>query len=200
MRISRNYEVEDYTSLQFVDEVDWRTATAILRDRLETRYLEHVRAILKRPTSGFAVLAIDSALIETLEQFRRGRPSTPSREGATYFRAFLTKTRFRRHFNDQTAKLFYKTIRCGLLHQGEADESSRIKRGNRYALVSLTKDRRGIVVNAEHFHSELESAVRDYLTRPADPTEVQLRQAFRKKMDYICRKEPQTRAASHDVS
>src|SRR2546426_832356 len=109
MRISRNYEVEDYTRLRFANEMDWCTATAILRDRLETRYLEHVRAVLKRPTSGFAVLAIDSALIETLEQFRRGRRTTPWNEGAKYFRAFLTKTRFGRHFDDQTAKLFYKT-------------------------------------------------------------------------------------------
>jgi hypothetical protein len=191
MRISRNYVVEDYTRLTFRSESDWQRATAILRDRLETRYLEHVRAILERPTSGFAALALDAALVETLEQFRRGRRRTPQGDGAKYFRAFLTETRFGQYFDEVTAKLFYRTIRCGLLHHSEADESSRIKRGSRYPLVCLTKDRRGIVVNVELFHSELEDAIEDYLAKLADPAEVGLREAFRKKMDFICRRERQ---------
>ena len=54
MRISRRYVVEDYTRLACTAEDDWRTAIGILRDRFETRYREHVRALLQRPTSGFA--------------------------------------------------------------------------------------------------------------------------------------------------
>jgi hypothetical protein len=191
MRISRSYTIEDYRRLTFTAESDWTTAIAIFRDRLETRYLEHVRAVLNRPTSGFAALAIDAALVETIEQFRRGRRNTPYGEGAKYFRAFLTETRFGKYFTAETARLFYKTIRCGLLHQGEADESSRIKRGSGYPLVSLTQDARGIVLNAELFHAELEGAVDDYLVRLADPAEVELREAFRKKMNFICNKELQ---------
>lgn len=191
MRISRRYQVEDYKRLTFVSEADWTTAIAILRDRLETRYLEHVRALLQRPTSGFAALAIDAALVETLEQFRRGQRSTPYKAGAAQFKAFLTETRFSRFFNDETARLFYKTIRCGLLHQGEAEESSRIKRGIRYPLVSRTRDGRGIVVNAELFHTELQGAVDDYLRDLAEPAQVGLREAFRKKMNFICNKEEQ---------
>lgn len=200
MRISRNFVVEDYTRLTFRSEGHWRRATAILRDRLETRYLEHVRAILERRTSGFAALALDAALVETLEQFRRGRRSTPQGDGAKYFRAFLTETRFGQYFDEESAKLFYKTIRCGLLHQGEADESSRIKGGTRHPLVSRTRDKRGVIVNAELFHSELEAAMGDYLERLADPAEVRLREAFRKKMDFICRKERQPPAAPTVVS
>lgn len=189
MWISRHYQVGDYTRLVFTSEGDWVTALAILRDRLETRYLEHVRAILGRRTSGFAALAIDVALVETLEQFRRGRRSTPSGDGAKYFKAFLTETRFGKYFTRDTARLFYTTIRCGLLHQGEAEETSRIRRGSRHPLVNLTEDGRGIVVNAELFHAELENAVDDYLTLLTDPTQVMLRGAFRRKMNFICGKE-----------
>jgi hypothetical protein len=191
MRISRRYQVEDYRRLTFRSEAEWATAIAILRDRFETRYLEHVRALLQRPTSGFAALAIDAALVETLEQFRRGQRSTPYKASAAQFKAFLTETRFGKFFNDHTARLFYKTIRCGLLHQGEAEESSRIKRGSRYPLVGLTTDRRGIIVNAELFHAELEDAVDDYLMSLGDPPETTLREAFRKKMNFICNKEQQ---------
>jgi hypothetical protein len=104
----------------------------MFEDRLETRYLEHIRILLPRQTSGFAVLALDSALIETLEQFRRGKPTTPRRQGQDYFISFLTQTAFGQHFDKPRAILFYKTIRCGLLHQSEADGTSRIKRGTEY--------------------------------------------------------------------
>ena len=54
MRISRRSVVADSTRLAFTAEDDWRTAIGILRDRFETRSLEDVRALLQRPTSGFA--------------------------------------------------------------------------------------------------------------------------------------------------
>lgn len=66
MRISRRYVVEDYTRLAFTAEDDWRTAIAILRDRFETRYLEHVRALLQRPTSGFAIEKEAEGLLDGL--------------------------------------------------------------------------------------------------------------------------------------
>jgi len=199
MRISRHYVVEDYTLLTFTKESDWGVAIRILRDRFETRYLEHVRALLQRATSGFAALAIDVALVETLEQFRRGRRSTPRGDGTKYFKAFLTETRFGDHFTEETAGLFYRTIRCGLLHQGEADDSSRIKRGSRYPLVGLTRDGRGIIINAELFHTELEAAIDDYLRLLASPAQSRAREAFQRKMNYICRKEAQP-AATEPVS
>lgn len=77
MRISRNYAVDDWCELHFSDEAEWQKAVDMLRDRLETRYLEHIRSLLLRQTSGFVVLALDSALIETMEQFRRGKKKTP---------------------------------------------------------------------------------------------------------------------------
>jgi len=71
------------------------------------------------------------------------------------------------------------------------ETQSPIGRLHGYPLVSLTKDARGIVLNAERFHAELEGAVDDYLVRLADPAAVELREAFRKKMNFICNKELQ---------
>ena len=187
MRISWNYTVDDWKRLRFASETDWERAVKMFEDRLETRYLEHIRAILLSPTSGFAVLALDSALIETLEQFRRGKPTTPKKQGQQYFESFLTETAFGEHFDVHRAGLFYKTIRCGLLHQSEAEGTSRIKRGGKLPLVAYTVDHSGIVINAPRFHKLLEMVVREYAAKLRDPHSGTEREAFWRKMNYICR-------------
>ncbi len=195
VRISRNYSVEDWKHLRFASEADWEQAVVIFRDRLETRYLEHIRAILPRRTSGFAVLALDSALIETLEQFRRGKPKTPKYQGQQYFESFLTETAFSEHFDVPLAGLFYKTIRCGLLHQSEAEGTSRIKRGGDLPLVAYTVDHSGVVINTRGFHELLEKVICEYAAKLRHPDSTSERGAFRRKMNYICRveeKEPET--------
>ena len=175
--------------LSFESETDWPVAIEMLKDRLETRYLEHIRTLLPCKTSGFAVLALDCALIETLEQFRRGKRKTPQRQGKEYFVSFLTSTAFGKYFPRHRAEVFYTEIRCGLLHQSEAGGMSRIKRGNSLPLVGDTKGNSGVVINKEAFHALLEAVIADYYTKLADGTEPQLREFFRKKMDAICRVE-----------
>ncbi len=187
MRISRNYSADDWKKLRFKSETDWDLGVAMFEDRVETRYLEHIRTLLPRQTSGFAVLALDSALIETLEQFRRGKPKTPYGQGEKYFVSFLTETAFNQHFDRPLAVLFYKTIRCGLLHQSEAEGTSRIKRGTGLALVSYTVGQSGIVINTRGFHELLEQVIHEYAAELRKCESASQRQAFRRKMNYICR-------------
>ncbi|HOX87937.1 MAG TPA: hypothetical protein PLY04_18310 [bacterium] len=187
MRISRNFTVEDWKRLAFKSEEDWSRAVDMLRDRLETRYLEHIRELLPRKTSGFVVLALDCALIETLEQFKRGTRKTPQRQGQTYFISFLTSPGFALHFTETRAKIFYTQIRCGLLHQSEAEGVSRIKRGGSLPVVSDTEDQKSLVINKEAFHTLLERVVEEYYAQLKLPQNAELRAAFKRKMDAICR-------------
>jgi len=189
MRLSRKYDVQDFTKLTFASESDWQMAIGILEDRFETRYLEHIRFLLKRPTSGFAVLTLDSALIETVEQFRRGEYKTPRYHGERFFVSFFTETAFSKFFSEDSAKIFYKTIRCGLLHQAEAESNSRLKRGADLPLVSLTSDHLGIVINTAKFHNLLETCVAEYLSMLRTGRHAEYRQRFLRKMKYICRSE-----------
>lgn len=190
MRISRLYRVDDWRQLSFAEESDWQRGVDILKDRLDTRYLEHIRALLQRPTSGFVVLALDSLLIETLEQFHRGTRKTPQKRGLEYFQSFFARTAFKDHFDAVTARLFYITIRCGLLHQAEAEGNSRIKRDG--ALVALTTGQQGIVVNRQRFHGLLEAVIENYYAELRNPKATERRQAFKRKMNYICRIEEVT--------
>jgi hypothetical protein len=59
MLISRNYKAEDWKELTFKTEEDWWKAAAISWDRMETRYLEHIRRILGHHTL-FAAISSSS--------------------------------------------------------------------------------------------------------------------------------------------
>jgi hypothetical protein len=188
MLISRNYKTDDWKALTFQTEADWQKAVTIFSDRMETRYLEHVRRILRRPTSGFTALTVDCAVIETMEQFRRGEPKTPNREGKSFFVSFLTETSFSTDVSKKQAGVFYKNIRCGLLHQTEAEDSL-VKRNDTRPLIAFTKDHKGVIVNAKIFHQRLEQVIREYAEKLKDPKAKKEREAFLKKMNFICRVE-----------
>ena len=198
MLISRNYKAEDWKALTFKTEDDWQKAVEIFLDRIQTRYLEHIDRIIGHQTSGFAVLALDCTLIETLEQFRRGKRKTPPREGASYFVAFLTGTSFKDHFGEKTAKMFYKQIRCGLLHQTEAQDAQ-VKRNSKLPMIAHAKGKNGLIVNAKVFHHELKEVIRQYADELRLPAAIKARKDFRDKMDFICGVEKQTHPRSPNI-
>ncbi len=132
-------------------------------------------------------------MIETLQQFREGVPETPYvvRGGRRvlaseeYFVAFLTSPDFGQGFDQTTAELFYRTIRCGILHQAEVKGSSLVRRDR--PLVSLTADGKGVIVNPRLLHQRIETTFDAYLRELSTPTNPQLRERFRKKMNHIAR-------------
>lgn len=111
MRISRTYTVDDWKALTLTTEADWLRAVAIFKDRLETRYLEHIRELLPRQTSGFVVLALDCALIETLEQFKHGGSS----EGAPGLRPDYHEHYYGAYFRDPDGNKL--CVACHLPHR-----------------------------------------------------------------------------------
>jgi hypothetical protein len=188
MLISRNYKAKHWEALTFKSEADWEIAVAIFQDRINTRYLEHIERIIRHRTSGFAVLTLDCALIETLEQFRQGTENTPWKENEKYFVSFLRGTSFKEHVTEEQARLFYANIRCGLLHQGEA-KSSLVKRSSTLPLISFTEDHKGVIVNANVFHAQLRKTIDQYSDLLRKPESTIERAAFRRKMNYICQVE-----------
>jgi hypothetical protein len=107
----------------------------------------------------------------------------------------LTTKLFSEHFDEKSAGLFYKTIRCGLLHQTEAGATSRVKRGANLPLVSYTRDHPGVIVNTKLFHELLEKTISEYFAKLHNPESVDARVAFRRKMNFICRIEEKEPAA-----
>ena len=195
MKIGGEFPAKDWPGLRkrldAGDDSAWNEAVEVLRARIRGRYLDHARQITGRPYSAFAVLTIDSAVIETLEQFRRGEKETPPGKSGEFFRVFLTTTRLKRYFRSQTANLFYKTIRCGLLHQGETKSDSRVTK--KPFVVRRSRTGKGIRVNAGRLHNELEATFEDYVGALLKGDQ-NLRASFVKKMGHIARNKPDTAA------
>lgn len=195
MRISPRFTTDDWLRLNPSRDEDWPRALEIFKDRIEARFLRPVNIVRSDKSSGFAILALDSLLVETLQQFWEGVPRTPStlsRGGCRrlrseeYFRAFLRGPLFDGGFSRQTVRLFYATIRCGILHQAEAEGSSRVRRQG--PIVILRPDGRGIDIHPVKFHDELERAFGRYVALLANPIETVRRKNFWVKMDHIARK------------
>lgn len=192
MKLAADFDAAEWPALrarlEAGDQAAWTRGADILKKRLHGRYLAHAHALLDRKYSGFAVLAIDSAVVETLEQFRRGTVGTPSKQVRAYFEAFLTETRLGQHFTKETAGLYYTTIRCGILHQTETKADSRVNKKVGAPVVELSVSGKGLVINARRFHEELEAALDDHAEALASG-DAALRDAFVKKMKHVARED-----------
>ncbi len=184
MYISPLYKDSDWKALNLATKTDWRKAVRMVEDRLNARFFDAVKTIDKQDFAGFAVLALDCLLIETLQQFREGADETPRRKGERYFVDFLTTAPFSAHFSKATAAKFYDHFRCGVLHQAEIKSSSKVRRVG--PLVAPTADGKGLIINRKLFHATLRKAFAAYLRALRNRSDGLLCQNFVKKMDFIC--------------
>lgn len=170
-----------------MSESDWQLAVDIFQDRIRERFLDPLARIEDCPYSGFAVLALDCLLIEMLQQFREGVNRTPAGKSKLFFTKFLTETGFGRFFDDRQAELFYRQIRCGILHQAELRGSSRVLVADDVPLVSYSEDNKGLTVNRRAFHRHLLEEFDVYVNQLKDPSNTRMRERFKHKMMTICR-------------
>lgn len=138
---------------------NWKRATELLDERLETRYFRPIEKILKmRVTSGegFAVMTLICSLVEFLHSIYEGKMFDVEKskhntlnnfyfglgKSTDKFTTFLTihepfKSEFEKTFEDsrgqqQTlAKDFYSNVRCGLLHEAATKNNWKIKTYNK---------------------------------------------------------------------
>jgi hypothetical protein len=182
--LSPNYNFDDWQKLRLDIEADWQAAIEMLCDRIRGRFFVAIDRMKDYEYAGFAVLALDCLLIETLEQFYQGVAETPYRKEEEYFRNFLTRPPFASAFDNDKAAKFYKLIRCGILHQAEVKLGSLVLRGDDKPLVRTNG--KGIEINRRLFHETLVQAFEDYTRELRNPANTQLRDKFRTKMNAIC--------------
>jgi len=185
-RYGGDWTVADYKAIDFSTEEGWQKAIDIFEDRIRSRFLDIVANIENMPNSGFAVMGLDSLLIETLEQTRKGAAETPRGQGKKYFVDFLTKTTFQSSFDKDKAEMFYEYVRCGILHQAEIKGSSRIRTDVDLPIVQLSPDGDGLIINRRKFHRKLVCVVDDYVDILRNLINQTEREQLRKKLDAIC--------------
>lgn len=200
-KISSSYTNDTWTNLDLTDNnsADWEIAIKIFKDRFETRFFKPLDALLKHEDkqiklySGFTVLAIDCLLIETFNQFYHGIDESVNKfsSNCKTFKDFFQRSDFfKDDFDtDEKISIFYKHIRCGLLHQGETKEYSKINL-KKLELISVIKNNgeSSIEINRGKFHKKVTDYFDDYIEKLKDKNQTVLRENFKIKMDLITRK------------
>ena len=193
MQIAPGVDAKQWHALDLDDpnSRDWVPAVEILAGRIHERFIEPIDYLIaaEEPKSaierrfGFAVLAIDCLLVETLGAFIDGLEDTDRKSGPTFCKFLTTRPLFSAYFTENLANRFYKEFRCGILHQAEVGGESKVWSVG--PLVQVVDDR--IIVNRNKFHEQLKAEFENYLAELRDPKNADLRKNFCKKMDFISR-------------
>jgi hypothetical protein len=177
----------------------WQRVIGRIRLRLRKRFLDPADALIGRDKRfrriaegpGFAVLAIDCILIETLFGYERGAHTAVGGTGPAFI-TFLTQTPcFAKDFGlGDRAAAFGPAVRNGVLHDGETRKGWTVWKGSDRGplVVDLSDGRRRVYRDA--FHAAVKAYVNDYFVRLKtrdDPTAATLRLAFKERVNGLCR-------------
>ncbi|CAN7443501.1 hypothetical protein LJR231_002924 [Phyllobacterium sp. LjRoot231] len=194
--VAPGYRVRAWRQLALDDAIhyveDWNKAVKILETRIRSRFLEPAQLLIEREkgkergTNGFAILAIDFLVIETIQGFKSGRTSHKN-QSMSLFKTFLTGwDAFRAcvpaDMNaDDLAVSVYEQGRCALHHTGSTDRII-VKRSG--PMFVFHADGR-IELNRSVLHRELAKAFDSYIADLRVPQNADLRKKFRNKMNHI---------------
>lgn len=197
MYISPEYKVSDWRNLNLdpdtPDEDQWKKAADILKDRIEGRFLKPAQALIdlgesSTTTFGFAILALDFLVIETLQGFRKGytdhqgKSKELVKDFLVNWSAFQDCVPDEAEREDRAVKIF-TAGRCALHHTGSTDNL--IVRIRLDQMIQFHSDG-GIEINRNKFHKELCAEFERYIKELENDASRELRTNFRKKMNFIC--------------
>jgi hypothetical protein len=195
MEIAKGITAEDYLKLDLTDKKspNWDIAFEYLKLRLTERFIEPTDKLTELESElsagekkyGFAVLAIDCLLSETIQAFYEGITDS-SGESKRLFKAFLQqRDNFKQHFTDeQQATDFYINFRCGILHQAQTSANTKI-----WAVGDLImRKEKFVIVNRELYHKKVKDELDIYLKKLKEKNDIKLLNNFKTKMDFIAGK------------
>lgn len=189
--ISPKFRVSHW--LEALNKENWGEMTSIFIDRIESRFLKPIRLIEKDKTigefSGFAILALDCLIIETLHQFYEGIDETIGEHRKAFWRFFKQSKYFCSSFSRRKAFVFYSHFRCGILHQAQTKNKSLVRIGQDRMIDTVTNIvSDGLIVDREKFHRAIENEINSYIDklRSVNPKYSDLKNNFIKKMNFIC--------------
>lgn len=174
INISPKYTVARWKALNLEldspNENDWNTAVDILDDRITERFLKPARYLINaplegsQPTFGFAILALDFLVMETIQGFRDGILDH-QRHSARLFTTFcenwgdLTQLVQSSLTVQDAGLLLYRQGRCALHHSGTTD---RLTVGVTGVMITFNEDQT-IRINRTEFHEQLVEEFKRYL-------------------------------------
>ena len=187
--IAPSFTKEDYLNIRLSamesSEQDWERAIEIFINRVYGRFFEPIRFLTERGVNenGFAIMALDCLLVETLYQFHNGLNKTSGGNKAKYS-SFLRQAMPDIFTSQEIAEIFYSNIRCGILHSAQTKNGSRLTFG-KHEIISEFRSGK-IQVDVEGFTNRLRDCFDAYINAISCKDNRELRENFIEKMNYIC--------------
>lgn len=192
MEIAKGINNSHYLRLNLNDSnsPDWEEAIDILEKRITERYIEPVDKLIELEKDispnvrkyGFVILATDCMVLENLQSFYEGKKDSNGKSEKIFIRFLTQRENFKEHFDIKSATTFYRDFRCAILHQLETYNDSKI-----WSVGPLVvKKDNGLIINRTKFHEEIKKESKIYFKTLR--SEIELRQNFKIKMDYICKR------------
>ena len=189
-QIASGFSVAAYRELRIQLDQDapsadvWTKIIDVFTRRLDERYLRPIEHLDRCENSelsmipGFAMLALDCIVIDTLQSFREKRRRTTKKS----FQAFL-KHAFE-EFTSTDAVDFWMDIRNGLLHDGEARHDWTVAKNTPGVLWKDPVTGRR-TINRTRFHATVRSQLKEFCSK-LESGDSALRASFLQRMDQIC--------------
>jgi hypothetical protein len=143
-------------------EGHWEAMADFIHHRFRERYIIPVLSVNPEEKNGFLIMGVSCLLIETLETFYQGWESTeptkkePGKSKLAFTLFFDHQWQFKPFQGHASA--FWKHVRCGILHQGEATGGWRVRRSGPLF------DESDLLINATKFHQRVSGALDSYRT------------------------------------
>ncbi|MCL4853893.1 MAG: gamma-glutamylcyclotransferase, partial [Bryobacteraceae bacterium] len=171
------------------NEEAWREVIQAMQRRVQERFLTPVKELARfdeedqlpyRP--GFAILALDCLLIDTIQSFREGRVTTGDVSPAHSFKTFLSAERFA-DFTGNDRSEFFQYVRNGILHNGETRRNWKIRIDTARMLQRdpVTRTR---TINRQQFHAAIEQEFQD-LVALLESGDAEARWTFLRRVDAM---------------
>lgn len=175
-------------------DADWTTAIDVIRERLRTRFVDPLEAIGPLEYAGFLMVAIDSLLIESLERVREGKRLEEGKSSELVATFLRDRPSFHGRFREDAHRTplktcpciacdFYRSVRSGILHEGEAQHGWTIRVYRRQLLEIAGATR---ILDRNRFHAAVVAEFGAYLADLEKPGERDLRANLRNTLDGIC--------------
>jgi hypothetical protein len=177
-----------YTEKHWKDAFDgrevWGTAINIVEDRIKGRWLDAADYLLNGPNSGFAILALDCIIIESLWGFMNGKAVPIGGEKQVY-QDILTGPYF--GWTSLQSEDFRRLVRNGIMHDAETRSRWLVKRTVPRDVIARKNKNGDYELNRTKFHNALRAAFNDWVAR-LRKDDAALRSKMRNRMNEVIAK------------
>jgi hypothetical protein len=183
MKLSPQYTEEQWNT-SFDGREDWVTAIHIVEDRIKGRWLDAADQLLGKPHTGFAILALDCIVLESLWGFMNGKAVPRGGEKQVY-QDILGGRRF--GWTAEQSESFRTSVRNGIMHDAETRSRWLVAKTVPPDVICRRNQAGDYKLNRTKFHIASSAAVKDWVAelRSGDPA---LRGKMRNRMNQIIKK------------